>query len=385
MALDDTLQHALQACRAPAAEAYSIPPRCYTDATVEALEVEQLFRQGWIGVGRADLVKAPGDFVALDLAGQAIILLRDIDGGLRAFANTCRHRGARLVEGQGTCRGLRCPFHSWFYGLDGRLVAAPEMDAVEGFDKADYGLKTYRAEERLGFAFICLNPDAPALDTVLAEFPAIHAPWPLENLVTTRRREMVVGCNWKAFLEVFNEYYHLPFVHADSIDDVYLPPDVPDPVQGAFATQFGPTEGTGGLLQDEQDKALPPMPGLSGRAAEGVRYTWVFPNMTFAAGRDALWVYEAYPLGPNQCRVIQTACFPRETLDLTGADEALAAYHIRLDAAIDEDIPALENQQRGLASPDAAQGRFQPLLEANVARFAAWYSDTLLHSKGEKT
>jgi len=378
MALDDTLQHALQACRAPAAEAYSIPPRCYTDATVEALEVERLFRQGWIGVGRADLVKAPGDYVALDLAGQSIILLRDKESGLRAFANTCRHRGARLVEGQGTCRGLRCPFHSWFYGLDGRLAAAPEMDAVEGFDKADYGLKTYRAEEWLGFAFICLNPDAPTLDAELAEFAAIHAPWPLESLVTTRRREMVVGCNWKGFLEVFNEYYHLPFVHADSIDDVYLPPDAPDPVQGAFATQFGPTEGTGGLLQDEQDKALPPMPGLSGRAAQGVRYTWVFPNMTFAAGRDALWVYEAYPLGAHQCRVVQSACFPRETLDRPGVDAALAAYHTRLDAAIDEDIPALENQQRGLASPDAAQGRFQPLLEAHVARFAAWYAEKLL-------
>lgn len=378
MPLDSDLQTALKACRAPAEQAHTIPPRCYTEAQIEALESDILFRRGWISVGRADLVKAPGDYAALDLAGQAIILLRDKKGGLRAFANACRHRGARLVDGQGTCRGLRCPFHSWMYGLDGRLAAAPHMDAADGFDRAEYGLKAYRAEERLGFAFVFLNADAPPLDAVLGEFAAIHAPWPLESLVTTRRREMVVGCNWKAFLEVFNEYYHLPFVHPDSIGDVYLPPDAPEPVQGGFATQFGPTEGTGGLLQDEQDKALPPMPGLTGRAATGVRYTWVFPNMTFAAGRDALWVYEAYPLGPNQCRVIQSACFPRETLDQPDVEEALAAYHTRLDAAIDEDIAALENQQRGLASPDAAQGRFQPLLEANVARFAAWYADKLL-------
>ncbi len=378
MALDSHLQTALQSCCAPADQAFSIPPRCYTEAEVQALETETLFRQGWFGVGRADLVKAPGDYVALDLAGQAIILLRDKEGALRAFANACRHRGARLVQGEGTCRGLRCPFHSWMYALDGRLAAAPQMDDVAGFVRADFGLKAYRAEERLGFAFVCLNADAPPLEAVLGEFAAIHAPWPLESLVTTRRREMVVECNWKAFLEVFNEYYHLPFVHADSIDDVYLPPDAPDAVQGAFATQFGPTEGTGGLLQDEQDKALPHMPGLTGRAAEGVRYTWVFPNMAFAAGQDALWVYEAYPHGPHQCRVVQSACFPKETLERPGADAAVEAYHARLDAAIEEDIPALENQQRGLSAPDAMQGRFQPMLEANVARFAAWYAGKLL-------
>ena len=187
----------------------------------------------------------------------------------------------------------------------------------------------------------------------------------------------MVDCNWKAFIEVFNEYYHLPFVHPDSIDDVYAPPDPGDDVAGAYASQFGATTGTGGLLQTEQASALPPMPGLTGREAAGVRYTWVFPNMTFAAGTDALWVYEAYPIGPNQCHVVQTACFPPETLSAPGADAKLAAYHSRLDAALAEDIPALENQHKGLAHPDARQGRFQPLLEPNVASFARWYANTI--------
>ena len=111
-----------------------------------------------------------------------------------------------------------------------------------------------------------------------------------------------------------------------------------------------------------------------------MRYTWVFPNMSFAAGRDALWVYEAYPLGPNRCHVVQTACFPPETLAMPGADEKMAGYFERLDAAIAEDIPALENQQKGLACVDARAGQLQPLLEANLITFTRWYAAQMTHA-----
>lgn len=371
--LTPDLSAAFARCQAPVEQAHSLPPACYRSAGLCDVEATTVFG-GWIGVGRADMVREPGDYIALDILGHAIILLRDGDGVLRAYANACRHRGARLVDGTGNCRGLKCPFHAWAYRLDGTLAAAPRMDEAEGFCKGDYGLHAYAAEERLGFAFISLAPPAQPLDDALGDFADIHAPWPLAGMVTTRREVLEVDCNWKAFLEVFNEYYHLPFVHRDSIDAVYHQPDPAEQTTGAYATQFGATEGTGGLLERQQNQALPPIPQLKGRAASGVRYTWVFPNMTFAAGTDALWVYEAYPLGPDRCKVVQSACFPPETLALSGSDTKIAAYHERLDAALAEDIPALENQQRGLRSPAAVQGRFQPLLEPNVASFANWYA-----------
>ncbi len=375
-ALTPMVQEALALCRRPANQASCLPPTCYVSAALLEAETRALFG-GWVGLGRADMVRDPGSYIALDFAGQSIILLRDRDGILRAFANSCRHRGARLMDGAGECRGIKCPFHAWAYRLDGSLAAAPHMEAAEGFRREDHALHDYRAEERLGFAFVCFDPDAPELDSVLGDFARLHAPWPLESLVTTRRAEMEVACNWKAFLEVFNEYYHLPFVHANSINSIYGEPDPADETEGAFASQFGATEGTGGLLQSQQDRALPPMPGLTGEATRGARYSWVFPNMTFAANTDALWVYEAYPLGPERCHVVQSACFPPETLALPGAEDRIAAYHERLDAALAEDIPALENQQRGLRSPAAVQGRFQPLLEPNVASFARWYAERM--------
>ncbi len=364
----------LSASMARAETALSIPPACYREPEVCDAEIERIFRRSWLGVGRADMLAGPGSYRSLDIAGQNIILLREKDRAPRAYANTCRHRAARLVDGEGTCKGLRCPFHSWFYGLDGRLIQAPRMDDVPGFDKADNGLIAYRAEERHGFLFVCLDAAGRALDDHLAGFADIHAPWPLDGLVSVRRQEIEVSCNWKAFIEVFNEYYHLPFVHPDTVDSLYCPPDAPDEVAGNFATQFGATEGTGGLLEDKQDSALPPIPGLTGRAASGARYTWVFPNMTFAANTDALWCYEAYPLGPERCKVIQTACFPPESVALPGFDTKVADYLDRLDAALAEDIPALVNQQRGLNCPEARPGRFQPLLEPNVAGFARWYA-----------
>lgn len=364
----------LEDCQLPAEAASSLPPACYTSTVICQVELDRIFNKHWLCVGRSDIVLEPGDYIALEIAEHPLILLRDKEGLLRAFANSCRHRAARLVDGSGQCAGLRCPFHSWFYALDGRLISAPRMEAAKGFDKSENGLIAYPCAERHGFAFVCLSPDAPSLEAHLDGFAEIHAPWPLDSLVTVRRQELEVACNWKAFLEVFNEYYHLPFVHPDSIDSVYAPPDPGDAVPGAFATQFGATEGTGGLLEDSQHAALPPIPGLTGRAASGARYTWVFPNMAFAANTDALWCYEAYPLGPNRCKVVQTSCFPPESIALPEFKEKSAVYLHRMDAALAEDIPALENQQRGLASPRATQGRFQPDLEPSVASFARWYA-----------
>ena len=99
--------------------------------------------------------------------------------------------------------------------------------------------------------------------------------------------------------------------------------------------------------------------------------------MTFAAGSDAVWIYEVHPDGRGACEVTQYCCFAPETRMAEGFEAKAAHYHHRLDAALDEDVPALVNQQLGLASPDARQGRLHPLLEANVGAFARWYAERM--------
>ncbi len=254
------------------------------------------------------------------------------------------------------------------------------MEASKSFDRAQFGLLELPLAERAGLLFLHLGSKPGDLDDQLGDFATLHAPWPLQDLVSTRRRNLEVDCNWKAFLEVFNEYYHLRYVHPKTIDGLYQAPDLPDQTSGSYASQFGETSGTGALLREQQEHALPVMPRLEGRWSRGVRYTWLFPNMTFAAGREALWMYEAYPLGPDRCRVTQTICFPPETIAATGFEDRASAYYQRLDAALEEDIVVLERQQRGLASTHARAGPFAARLEPSVAAFAAWYARQLLET-----
>lgn len=369
--LPPSVAAALARVRPPFPSSPTLPPAAYGDEAVLAVEEERLFRRGWVGVGRSDRWRQAGDYAALEIGATPAIVLRDGAGRLRAFANSCRHRGARLLEGSGRVAAIACPFHAWTYGLDGALRSASRMAA--DFARGDWGLVAFRAEERAGFAFVCLDAATPPLDAWLGDFEAVHSPWPLATLATASRRELEVACNWKLFLEIFNEYYHLPYVHGASLGGIYGEPDPADEVSGAFATQFGPTEGTGGLTRDEQDHRLPAMPGLAERHRRGTRYSWLFPAMAFAAGSEALWVYEARPSTAGRCRVALSVCFPPQTVASEGFEAKAARYGERMDRALEEDIAILERQQRGLCSPFARPGRFSEL-EPSVARFAFWYA-----------
>ena len=374
--LPDGLAGGLALCLAPADEASSLPAACYSDLAVHLVERDTVFRHGWIGVGRFDRWSDMGDFSAMDLGDVPVVVVRD-EGRLRAFANTCSHRSSQVMVGDGNCSRMRCPFHFWTYGLDGRLLGAPSMQRTAGFDRADHGLHEFDLAERHGFVFVSLEESPPPIDEWLGDFGEVHEPWALAEMVTTRRREFTVDCNWKGFAEVFNEYYHLPYVHPGSIDSTYDDPDEPDVVVGAYATHFGTTQGTGGLLVDKQHRALPLIDGLPDREAHGVRYSWLFPNLVIATGAEGMWMYEVYPDGPNRCRCAQVVCFPPTTIARPGFAEAAEAYYERFDVAISEDIPVLEQQHLGMRSPFSRQGRFS-YLEPNVARFAAWYAERLL-------
>ena len=373
----DRLRRHLARVEPPFDSSDTLPPACYTDPDIYERELETIFRASWIGVGRADRWKSPGDYAAFKLAGIPIIVLRGKEGQLRAFANSCRHRGTQLLEGEGNCRRITCPFHSWTYALDGRLIGAPKMARTRDFDEADYGLVPVRAATCDGFAFVCFDETAPGLDEWLGDFSELHRPWSLADLVSTRRREFEVACNWKVFLEVFNEYYHLPYVHPASLNSIYDLPDDVDETAGNYATQFGTTRGTGGLLENTQDEPLPAIETLRDRNRQGTRYSWTFPNMTFAAGTEAIWVYEAYPLAPGRTRVGMTLCFPAATVARPDFEARAQHYYDRFDTALAEDIPMLERQQAGLTSPFARQGRYS-YLEPSVAAFAFWYAQKLL-------
>ncbi len=359
-----------------------IPPACYADEGLLGLERRAVFGSGWVGLGRADRWPDPGDYSALDIGGVPLIVLRNRQGELRGFANSCRHRGSQRLEGDGNCKKIKCPFHWWTYDLDGHLKVYPRMENALDFDPVNYGLVEFELVERAGFAFVCFDDEAPSIDDWLADFDPLHAPWRLERWRSARLRQFDVDCNWKTFIEVFNEYYHLPMVHPDSINWLYPEPDAVDRARGCFTTQFGATEGAAALMREDQQHALPVAPGLRGREASGTRYTWIYPNLTFALSQDSMWIYQVFPLTAKSSRIVQTICFPEESTALDDFESRAEFYYDRIDTALGEDLPFLERQQRGLDSPFVKPGRFGAL-EPSVAKFAWWYAQRLLETLGK--
>lgn len=361
----------LEAVLGPLAEASCLPPACYSSPDFLEIEQRRVLGSAWASLGRGDRLAGPGAYAAVELAGVPLLLLRDRAGSLGVFANACRHRGTKLLEGSGQCRSVTCPFHGWVYGLDGKLLKAPAMEEAAVFALEDYPLVPVRHGERDGFIFVNLDGAAPPLDDWLGDFAALHAPWQLAALKTARRREFEVACNWKLFLEVFNEYYHLKYVHPRSIGTIYHEPRAPEEVTGQFVTQFGTHERTSGLLAEDEAMALPPFAGLSAEARAGTRYSWVFPNLAFALSAEAMWAYDVTPLGADRTWVGMTCAFAEEAAQLADFDDRAAAYMRRMDRAIAEDIEVLELQQAGLSSPLARSGPFSRL-EPNVRQFARW-------------
>ena len=152
--------------RRPYLEALSLPAWCYTSQRFYRREVEQVFLKTWLFVGRCEEIAEAGDYRCVDTPGGPVILLRGRAGAVTAFANTCRHRGSRLLDGAGRCeRAIICPYHGWSYDLDGSLMGAAAMENSVGFDRTRHGLTPIRSALWQGFIWINFDADAPSLES----------------------------------------------------------------------------------------------------------------------------------------------------------------------------------------------------------------------------
>ena len=198
--------------------ALTLPAAYYIDAEFFRREMDGLFGQMWICAGRTEQVERPGQFFVRDVLGESIVITRAPSGHVNAFYNVCRHRGTRLCEeASGRFQEtLQCPYHAWTYALDGRLVGAPHMDKVEGFEKADHSLNSVALGLWEGFIFLNLGKNPTPLEKAFAPLAGKFTHWNLPNLRSARRIEYDVNANWKLIFENYSECYHCPLVHRRS-------------------------------------------------------------------------------------------------------------------------------------------------------------------------
>src|SRR4051794_36692326 len=195
-------------------QATQLPGAAFTEWDVFAWERANLFRRGWICAGHVDQVRRRGAYLTLEAGDDSVIVVGDDDGIPRAFLNTCRHRGARLIdEAEGTVRRLRCPYHAWSYGFDGSLRNAPFTEGLEGFDAACTGLHPVRLAVVEGLVLLDLSGDCPPPDLHVGDLRAQLARYRLGELRRARRIVYDVQANWKAIAENYSECLHCPGVH----------------------------------------------------------------------------------------------------------------------------------------------------------------------------
>jgi choline monooxygenase len=346
--------------RKPLLEAETMPAFAYTSPEFYQREVERIWRKTWNFIGSADQIRNNGDYFTLNFAGVPIIVLRDHDGKMRAFANTCRHRGSELLEGKGNCKLIVCPYHSWTYELSGDLRGTPEMDKTLNFNKADYALISIAIDTWGNFLFINFDKNPEPLKKHLGDLPEKLAPYRLENMALARRKSFQMDCNWKLFVENAKESYHIGTVHRATINQYASAKAAGywvEKATGDYVVTFAQHEGSMALLKGA--RGFPTIESLEGRRKAGGTYApLIYPSTYLACTIDCAWYLEMHPISASKTYMVHGALFPRDRLDRPDFEEVAKNYYHRWDVTIEEDILASVRQQRGLETPFAPPGRF---------------------------
>jgi choline monooxygenase len=339
------------------ARAATIPSRWYTDPAMLPIEQERIFGRTWQLVGRTEQLKSPGDFFTCQVVGEPIVVTRDSAGALHAFYNVCRHRAGSVAEGCGNRKTLQCQYHAWTYGLDGQLLNMPEWEGVEGFEKADNGLRPVQVGTWGPFVFVNLDPQAPPLGAVLGAIPAETAHMPLGRMGFYKRVDYEIACNWKVYVDNYLEGYHIPPAHPGLFKEIDYKQYRVETFRH-YSKQHAPIrEKPDSLYRRHLDEGAP---------AQALYY-WIFPNLMLNIYPDNLQINIILPLGPDRTVTI----FEWYVLDADRpqvAEEFHRSFKFS-DVIQKEDIDICESVQKRLRSRSYSTGRYSLLRENGVHHF----------------
>jgi Rieske 2Fe-2S family protein len=195
---------------------HTLPQQLYVGQEAFDFDTRVLLPSVWLYACTVAHVKLPGDWFLFEIAHNSVIIVRGRDGEIRAFHNSCRHRGARVCGTQtGNAARLMCPYHMWTYGLDGRLLAARSMP--DGFDKKEHGLVPVALEDVGGLLFVCLSDTPPPIDRAKADIATQVGLYHLERCKVAVQDEIIEDANWKLVMENNRECYHCDANHPELI------------------------------------------------------------------------------------------------------------------------------------------------------------------------
>jgi choline monooxygenase len=356
----------------PLSRAATLPSSYYLSDDTYQSERERIFGRTWQLVARLDDLARPGDFVPASIIDEPIVITHGLDGQLRGFYNVCRHRAGQVALAKGNRKSLQCRYHGWTYGLDGSLRAAPEMEETEEFAKEQFGLTPIRVERWGPFVFANLDSDAPELHDVMGAIPAEvqRAGYDVESMRLVERREYLIECNWKVYVDNYLEGYHLPIAHPELFRELDYDAYRVETFryyskQHAPIRELKPTEELG------RDRRFV-------RSTEGedeALYYWLFPNTMFNIYPDNMSSNVILPVGVDRTLTIFEWFFAEPG---TGAGwESMQQGIAFSDQIQQEDIVLCEQVQRGLRSRAYDTGRFSAKRENGVYHFQSLVRESL--------
>lgn len=359
------------AVRKPAGvDDYGLPGWAYRDADVLAAERQRVFRRSWQIMCHLNDVPRAGDWQAVVVTGEPIVVVRGRDGAVRAFANVCRHRGARILDGHGGCAAkLVCPYHAWTYELDGRLSGVPSRAAYPALDTAEHGLVRYAVEVWRGFVFVAIERPAVAVAEMMAPYEAEIAPYRLEDMRALGRVSLRTRpANWKNISDNYADALHIPVAHP-GLKRLFA--DNYDVTSGEWVDRLG-----GPIVADRNESAseaayrtlLPRVEHLPRDRQRYWFYYKLWPNTAFDIYPDQIDFMQFLPVSPTETIVREIAYgLP----DDRRAMRAARYLNWRINRLVSrEDSDLVERMQAGMASASFVRGPLQTS-EVCLRRFAS--------------
>jgi len=342
----------------------------YLSPEIYARERDRIFCREWFCVGREEELPVPGDYVVKDVAGESILVVRTRDGGLAGHYNVCRHRGSQLVPEGCAGRfagGIRCPYHSWTYTLEGELRTAPFLEEADGLARSELSLHPVGVACWGGFVFVHLTPAEAAargqtLERQLGAVPERLRRYPLAELRVARRIVYEIEANWKVMLENYNECYHCGPVHPELCR---LVPAFRQRGGSELDWERGiPHRDGAWTFTTTGTTTRAPFDGLDDDERVRHKGELIYPNVLLSLSAEHVAAFYVFPRAPDRTTIVNEFLFHPAELAKSAFDPSDAVDF--WDLVNRQDWRICESVQRGMSSRVFRSGYYAPMESASL-------------------
>ena len=379
----------IKAVNRPIEQANGLPNECYTNAHYLMIEREKVFMDKWTVIGVGSSVPNPGDAKPYNLLGIPLIILRDKENKIRVFHNVCSHRGFKLLSDHCSLKNvLRCPYHSWSYDFEGKLVATPHIGGLnihtsEKFDKSKSNLKEVRSNVWMDIIFVNINNNEVEFKEYVKPLEDRWSKFISKEdqhlLVYSRDHghfSLDVKSNWKFAIENYCESYHLPWIHPElnkvsNISDHYHIQGLPNRFAGQGSNKYEqPLKG---------NKTFTNFSNWPKEFSKKSEYIALFPNVMIGLHIDHFYVFWLEPISVNETREHLAMYYVGEESANGKEFENMRKENSRFwKDVMSEDIIAIEGMQEGRSSPAYNGGNFSPVMDNPTHQFHKWVAGNLV-------